>query len=188
MNNLMRAARPLANDFLSTIVFVVLVAMKVDARIATACAIAFGVGHVLYMRARRLPVAPLQWAGLALVLVFGTASLMLNDIRFLMAKPTIIYLIIAAVMLKRGWMLRYMPPIARGRSEGLMVVFGYVWAGLMMLTAAANLIMATAFTAQWPLFMAVFPMASKIVLFAVQFLTVRAYVRPRQIAEMAARA
>ena len=46
-----------------------------------------------------------------------------------------------AVMLKRGWMVRYLPPIAEGRGEGLMVAFGYAWAGLMFLTAAANLVL-----------------------------------------------
>src|SRR5205085_7338142 len=128
------------------------------------------------------------WASLALVLVFGTASLFLHDIRFLMAKPTVIYLIIASVMLKPGWMLRYMPPIAAGHGEKAMVAFGYVWAGLMVLTAAANLFMAILHPQLWPAFMAVFPMASKIVLFAIQFATIRHTVRPKVIAQAQAMA
>lgn len=173
MRNLMHAARPLANDLLSSLLFAALVALKVDAQIATAAAIGFGVAHIGLWLALRKPVAPLQWASLALVLTLGTASLFLHDIRFLMAKPTVIYVILAAMMLKRGWMLRYLPPAAVGHGEATMITFGYVWAGLMALTAAANLVVAVRAPDAWPAFIAVFPMASKVALFAVQFVTVR---------------
>jgi intracellular septation protein len=186
MRNLAYAARPLANDLLSSIVFAALVAMKAEPVVATLTAIGIGIGHVVYMRAVRRPIAPLQWASLALVLVFGTASLFLHDIRFLMAKPSVIYLIIAAVMLRRGWMLRYMPPIAVGHGEGAMIAFGYVWAGLMVATAAANLFVAIAYPQLWPAFMAVFPMASKVALFAAQFAVMHLIVKPRVIAEIQA--
>ncbi len=183
MRNLAYAARPLVNDLFSSIVFAALVAMKADPIVATLTAIGIGIGHVVYMRLARKPVAPLQWASLGLVLVFGGVSLFLHDIRFLMAKPSVIYLILAAVMLKRGWMLRYMPPMAVGHGEKAMVAFGYVWAALMVATAGLNLFMALVYPQHWPAFMAVFPMASKAVLFAVQFATVRAIVKPRVIAE-----
>lgn len=183
MKNVMHAAKPLANDLFSSIVFAVLIAMKTDPMVATGLAIAIGVGHAIFMGATGRRIAPLQWASLALVLSFGTASLFLHDVRFLMAKPSVIYLILTVVMLKRGWMLRYMPPIAGKHGEGPMIAFGYVWAGLMALTAGANLYTAVYFPAFWPGFMAVFPMASKLTLFAIQFLTVRAIVKPRVIAE-----
>lgn len=173
MRNLMQAARPLANDLLSSLLFAALVALGVDNEIATIAAIGFGVAHIGLWLALRKPVAPLQWASLALVLTLGTASLFLHDVRFLMAKPTVIYLILAAMMLKRGWMLRYLPPVALKYGEATMVTFGYVWAWLMALTAAANLVVAVQAPDAWPMFIAVFPMASKIALFAVQFVAVR---------------
>src|SRR3954468_11417665 len=120
MRNLAYAARPLVNDLLSSIVFATLVLLKTEPAVATLCAIGFGIGHVVYMWLARKPIAPLQWASLALVLLFGSVSLFLHDIRFLMAKPSVIYLILAVVMLKRGWMLRYMPPVAKGHGEGAM--------------------------------------------------------------------
>ena len=43
----------------------------------------------------------------------------------------------------------------------------------MALTAAANLVIAVRAPDAWPAFIAVFPMASKVALFAVQFVTVR---------------
>jgi intracellular septation protein len=173
MKNLAHAVRPLLNDFASTICYVVLIALKVETQVAIAAAMAFGVAHILLLWALRRPVAYLQWAGLALVLTFGWVGLLAHDPRVLMAKPTVVYLILAAIMLKPGWMLRYMPPAGKGLGEAAMVAFGYVWAGLMALTAAANLVMAVWFTKDWPAFMAVFPMASKLVLFAVQFTVVR---------------
>ena len=182
MNAFLYALRPLVLDFLSTIVFLILVALKVDLVIAASSGIVIGVGQVILLKAMRRPVAPLQWMGLGLVLVFGTASLVTHDLRFLMVKPTIIYLLIGAVMLKRGWMLRYMPPVASGHGEDVMTTFGYVWAGLMFVTAIANAVFAIWFTPHWVQFMAIFPMVSKIMLFAVQYLTTRSIVRRRIIA------
>jgi intracellular septation protein A len=117
--------------------------------------------------------------------VFGTLGILTNDPRFLMAKPTIIYLAVGAVMLKRGWMLRYLPPIAGEHGKPLMIMFGYVWAGLMGLTALANLLVAVAYPSAWPAFIAVVPLASKVALFAVQYTIIRFHVRRRIIAEMA---
>lgn len=185
MHPLIYAARPLVLDFLATIVFLVLVALKVDAAIAAGVAIGIGVGQVAILKVMKRPIAPLQWLGLALVLVFGTASLLTHDMRFLMVKPTVVYLLVGAFMLQRGWMLRYMPPIAAGHGEDVMVVFGYVWAGLMVISAIANAVVAVAFTDHWVAFMAVFPTASKIALFAVQYLTMRTVVRRRIIAARA---
>lgn len=185
MNSFLYAIRPLLLDFLSTIVFVVLVALKVDPTIAAASGIAIGVGQVVFLKATQRPIAPLQWMGLGLVVVFGTASLLTHDLRFLMVKPTVIYLLVGGVMLQRGWMLRYMPPVAAGHGEDIMIVFGYVWAGLMIVTAVANAIVAVAFTNHWVQFMAIFPMASKLILFAVQYATTRSIVRQRVLAARA---
>lgn len=182
MKNLMYALRPLVSDFLSTIFYVVLIALHVDVRLATGVAIAVGVAQTAIMKLRGQPIPALQWAGLGLVLVFGTAAILTRDPRYLMAKPSIIYAALAVVMLKPGWMLRYMPPRGEGLVEDLMVAFGYAWAGLMALTAAANFVVAVWFTKDWPLFMAVFPIASKIVLFAVQFTIVRHIAIRRHVA------
>jgi intracellular septation protein A len=183
MRNLMHAARPLANDLLSSLLFAALIALNVDRQVATLVAIAFGIGHVGLWLLLRKPVAPLQWASLALVLTFGAASLLFHDVRFLMAKPTLIYLILTVMMLKRGWMLRYMPPAAVGHGEGPMIVFGYVWAGLMALTGVANLVVAVMAPDIWPTFIAVFPMVSKVALFSVQYATVRHLIVRRRRAE-----
>lgn len=173
MNSLIHAGRALGTDLLPTLVFAALVALKVDVVMATTASILTGVAQIAWMKLTRREVSRLQWASLALVLVFGTAGILAHDARFLMAKPTIVYAIVGAVMLQRGWMLRYMPPVAKGHGEGPMIAFGYVWAGLMFVTGAGNLITAVWFPASWPAYLAIFPLVSKIALFAIQYVTVR---------------
>lgn len=173
MINLARAARPLFADFLSTLVFVALMALKVDVRLAVVGGAAAGVGQVAWRLWRRQPVASMQWMSLGLVLASGVASFLTHDPRFVMAKPTVIYLVVAAAMMQRGWMLRYVPAVAQGKADELFVGFGYVWAGLMVLSAVANLVVAVAFTGWWPAYIAVVPLASKVVLFLVQYAVIR---------------
>ncbi len=180
MGSLIFAGRGLLQDLLPTIAFAILVALKVDVRICTAVAAAISIGQIAFFAATKRPIAPLQWASLGLVIVFGTAGVLTDDARFLMAKPSLIYAIVGVVMLRKGWMLRYLPPVAGGRGAGVMVVFGYVWAGLMLLTSVANLVTAVWFTAFWPAFLAIFPITSKVALFAVQYLSVR-HVAMRQV-------
>lgn len=186
MTGLIYAVRPLAWDFLSTIIFAVLTAMHVDVRVAAALAWGAGLAQLVAMKLMRRPIPHLQWAGLGLALVFGAASIVTRDPRFVMVKPTLIYIAIAAVMLKRGWMLRYLPPIASGHADALMIRFGYAWAGLMFVSGIANLVVAVWFTPYWPAFLAIFPTASKLSLFAIQYVTVRRHVRSRILAERAA--
>jgi intracellular septation protein len=174
VNTFAQAAKPLLNDLFSSLLFAGLLIAGVDPLTATIIAMATGVGHVVLMLGLRRSIAPLQWASLGLVLVFGAASLIVHDPRFLMAKPTVIYLVLAAFMLRKGWMIRYMPPIARGRAQGVVIAYGYVWAGLMALTAGLNLIFAVALPEHWPLYKAIFPITSKLALFGVQYAHMRA--------------
>jgi intracellular septation protein A len=179
MSNLLNAIRPLAWDFTPTIAFAALTAMHVDVRVATAAAVGVGIAQVLIVKARGRPVALLQWVGLGLAVVFGALSMATADPRFVMVKPSIVYLIVGAVMLKPGWMRRYMPEIVREHGDDLVVRWGYAWAALMALTAVANGVVAVWFAKQWPLFVAVVPMWSKLALFAVQYASMRMMVGRR---------
>jgi intracellular septation protein A len=171
VKNLFYAARPILIDTLSTILFAALFALTSNPYVATGAAVAFGIGQVGFELARRRPVPGMQWASLGLVIVLGGATLVTGDPRFVMVKPTIAYLTVGAAMLQRGWMDRYMPPAAHGLiPERLIVIFGYVWSGLMFLTAALNLVFAIALGHKaWLEFVGVFPLASKLGLFAIQY-------------------
>src|SRR3954469_18639404 len=169
MYNLLYAARPILIDSLGVIFFAALMALGMSPAHAAAIGVATTIGHVLILKFLRRPVAPLQWMSLVLVLASGLATYATDDPRFVMVKATIVYAAIGTVMLKPGWMLRYIPPVAKAHVEDVATVFGYLWAGLIFTTGAANLVVALAFTAWWPAFVATVPLASKILLFAVQF-------------------
>jgi intracellular septation protein A len=117
----------------------------------------------------------MQWASLGLVTVLGGATLFTGDPRFVMIKPTIIYLTIGAAMLQPGWMDRYMPPASKDYlPRRLIVAGGYVWSGLMFATAALNLFIALTMDHKvWLAFIGVFPLASKLGLFAVHYASFR---------------
>jgi intracellular septation protein A len=188
MNNLLYAMRPLASDFLPTIIFAILVALHVTTPVATGGALVIAVLQVIFQRMTGRPVPLLQWASVGLVIVFGSVSLLTSDVRYLMIKPSIIYAAVGVVMLKRGWMLRYLPPIASGHADALMTRWGYVWSGLMFASAVANLAVAWTAPSLWPAYLAVVPLASKLALFAVQYASIRVIVRRKILAERAAAA
>ncbi|HEY2483259.1 MAG TPA: septation protein IspZ [Caulobacteraceae bacterium] len=175
MKNLFYAARPILTDMLSTIVFAGLFALTSNIYVSTSAAIVMGVGQAAYEKLRGRPVPGMQWASLALVTVLGGATLFTGDPRFVMVKPTIIYLTIGAAMLQPGWMDRYMPPASKDYlPRRLIVAGGYVWSGLMFLTAALNLFIALTLDHKvWLAFIGVFPLASKLGLFAIHYATFR---------------
>jgi intracellular septation protein len=176
MKNLFFAIRPLAMDLMSTLVFVALSALTNNIFLATGVAVAAGAARIAWQLARREHVNAMQWLSLALVVVAGAATFWTHNPRFMMAKPSVIYVLVGVAMLERGWMLPYLPPAAREHiHDDVMIRWGYVWAGLMFVTAALNAAVAlTASLAVWSIFVAIFPAASKIGLFAVHYLTIRA--------------
>ncbi len=89
-------------------------------------------------------------------------------------------------MLKPGWMVRYLPPRAGDHANGLMFAWGYAWSALMFATAAANAVIAWTAPHLWPAFTAIVPLSSKLVLFAINYASVRFIVRRRILAQQAA--
>src|SRR3982075_435154 len=126
----------LATDFFSTIVFLALYLITGNVVLATSVAIAGAVAQVVYSRIKRQPLAFMTYASLALVIVLGSATLLTHDPRFVLAKPSIAHFAIGAIMLKRGWMLRYMPPIVTDTIPEYVAIAGYAWAALMFALGA----------------------------------------------------
>ncbi len=68
------------------------VAFKVaDIYVATAVAIAASIAQIVYFRRRRGRVAPMHWLSLAIIVIFGGATLLLHDETFIKWKPTVLY-------------------------------------------------------------------------------------------------
>ncbi|MDO8289623.1 MAG: septation protein IspZ [Parvibaculum sp.] len=163
------------NDMLSTIFFVVLYLIIGDIYIATGAAIAVGVGQIGYQKARARKIDLMQWMSLFLVIVFGGATLYLHDPRFVMVKPSIIHFAIGFVMLRRGWIGRYLPPVAKENLTQRMIdVWGYIWVVVMFGLGIANIYIAMTMSPQiWGYFIAFGATGAKLALFAVQYLSMR---------------
>lgn len=172
---LIHAGKWLASDMFSTLIFVGLYALTHSLIATTILAIAAGVGQIAYLKSRGRPVDAMQWMSLGLVIVFGGAAFLTQDPRFIMLKPTLIYCAIGTVMLRRGWMNRYMPPRALEWSSDVLTVFGYAWAAMMFGTAALNLYLAIlGDPVLWAWVLGIFPIASKFGLIMIQYGVTRA--------------
>lgn len=66
---------------------------------ATAVAIVATVVQILYLKRRDGQVAPMQWITLAIIVVFGGATLITHDETFIKWKPTLLYWAFAAALL-----------------------------------------------------------------------------------------
>ena len=172
MKTLLYALGPMLFDSLGVLVFAVLLVAGADIMVATIAGTIVALAVVGYELARGKKVAALQWISLASVLLTAAATLFTGDPRFVMAKPTIVYLVVGSVMLRRGWLNRYILPEQLALVGDVMDRFGMIWAALMFLSAGLNLVIAMFFTAWWPLFIGIFPLASKFGLFAVHIAVV----------------
>ena len=101
--------RILLADMAAGLLFFAVLASTKDIYKATFAGVVFGVAIAswLWIKTRKLEM--MQLLGLGLVLVMGSATILFHDPRFVMYKPTVYYLCMGVVMLKPGWMYRYMP-------------------------------------------------------------------------------
>jgi intracellular septation protein A len=176
-----QALRSLVDDFLSAIFFAIVYLLSGSLAAGVAIAAAVAVAQLLRARLAGRRLDPMQWASFALVIAFGAATLLTHSPRFLMAKPSLIHFAIAAVMLRRGWMMRYLPEIAqRTLPETAVVGAGYAWAALMAGLGVANLVVAAYFSlAVWAWFISVGAVGAKAGAFAAQYVVFRTMVRRR---------
>ena len=166
MKDFLKAARLLLLDLASTLVFLLLFLLTHNTVLSVGLGIAFGVAQIgiQLVRGRRIDI--MEWLSLFLVVAAGTATLLTHDPRFVLFKPSIIYAIVGCVMLKPGWLNRYLPEIARTVVSDVAVAVGYVWAGLMFVSAAVNgYIALTCDVSTWAVVMPIYGMVSKVVVF-----------------------
>jgi intracellular septation protein len=164
----------LGTDFLSAIIFLAIYLATDNVVLATAVAIAGAVAQVITARVRGKPLAFMTYASPALVIVLGTVTILTKDPRFVLAKPAIAHFAIGAIMLKRGWMLRYMPPVATATIPEYITIAGYAWAALMFaLGLGVIAVAATGDLKLWAFYISVVAIGAKVLAFAVQYVTFR---------------
>src|SRR6266436_6741267 len=170
----------LASDFFSTIVFLTLYLITDNVVLATRVAIAGAVAQVIYSRVKGKPLGFMTYASVGLVIVLGSATLLTHDPRFVLAKPAIGHFAIGVIMLKRGWMLRYMPPIVTQTIPEYVTFAGYAWAALCFVLAAGTIGVAmTGDMRLWTFYVTVVLVGAKIAAFAIQYIAFRVLVGSR---------
>lgn len=170
MKNLFQASRVLLMDMASTLLFLAVYLLTGNVLLAVALGMVLGIGQIAWELVKRRPVEALQWLSLVVILASGSATFFTNDPVFVMLKPTAIYIVVGIVMLKRGWMNRYLPPIALATVPDLGIAFGYIWAGLMFFSAALNVVLALTLDAgTWAAVKSVWAIGSKAGLFLIQY-------------------
>jgi len=176
-----QALSHLLNDLLSAILFFAVYLVSGNIMAAAAVAIAVGLAQLVGRKLAGRRIEPMQWMILGLVLVLGTATILTQGPRFMMVKPSIGHFAVALIMLRRGWMTRYLPEIVtQNVAEAVIVAAGYAWAGLLAAIGIVNLgFAAHGDIALWAWFISVGSIGAKTAAFALQYAVFRALVRRR---------
>jgi intracellular septation protein A len=171
----------LLSDLLSAILFLVAYAVSGSLFVAVGIAVTAGLVQLASLGLMGRRIEPMQWMSLGLVVVLGGATMQTQSPRFMMIKPTIVHFAVAAVMLRPGWMIRYLPEkVVRNVPEPAIVAAGYGWAALLAALGLANLFIALRFDiAIWAWFISVGSVGTKLAAFALQYGVFRAIVRQR---------
>jgi intracellular septation protein len=180
MRDFLTAAKFLLLDMASTLVFLALFLLTHNTLLSVSLGIALGVAQIGAQLTRRKPVASMEWLSLFLIVAAGIATLLTEDPRFVLIKPSVFYAIAGAVMLKHGWLNRYLPDIVKRIAPDVATGVGFYWAALMFVSAAVNAYVAlTRSTAEWALVMPIFGIVSKVVVFVTGFAAIRFMTRRR---------
>jgi len=180
MKDFLNAARLLLLDLASTLFFLVVYLLTHNTILAVGLGIALGLAQIGTQFIRRRPIHVMEWLSLVLIIAAGIATLLTHDPRFVLAKPAIGHFAIGAIMLKRGWMLRYMPPIVSQTIPEYVTFAGYAWAALCFVLAAGTIGVAmTGDMKLWTFYVTVVLVGAKIAAFAIQYVAFRVLVGSR---------
>lgn len=176
-----QALSHLIGDLLSALLFLFIYLATGNITAAATIAIAAGLVQLSAYRLAGRPIEPMQWISLGLVLVLSGATMLAQSPRFIMMKPSIVHFAIASAMLRRGWMVRYLPQIARDNlPDAVPIAAGYAWAGLMAVLGLANLgFVLHGDLALWAWFISVGAVGAKVAAFLAQYAVFWAMVRLR---------
>jgi intracellular septation protein len=128
------------------------IAFKVfDIYVATAVAIAATFVQIGWLKLRRAKVDTMMWASLAIIVVFGGATLALQDETFIKWKPTVLYwlfgvLIAGAELLFRRNLIRALLGEQVRLPDAAWKRLAWSWVGFFVFMGAANLYVAYSFS------------------------------------------
>ncbi len=122
--------------------------------VATGVAIAATLAQVVWLKLRRRRVEPMLWASLAIICVFGGATLFLQDRTFIQWKPTVLYWLFALVLAGGSLLFRrnMMRAVMGGQMElpdRVWSAVNWSWAAFFLFMGVANLYVAFSFSRDW---------------------------------------
>jgi intracellular septation protein len=180
MKDFFAAAKYLVLDMASTLFFLALFFLTHNTWLAVSLGVALGVAQIGLQLIRGKQVATMEWLSLFLIVAAGGTTLYTNDPRFVLIKPSVFYAIVGVVMLKPGWLNRYLPDIVKRITPDVATAVGYYWAALMFVSAAVNAYVAlTRSLVEWAMFMPIYGIVSKLIVFSTGFLAIRVMTRRR---------
>ena len=172
-------------DFFPVILF--FVAYKfADIFVATGVAIAATVAQIGWVLLRRRKVSGMQWASLAIIGIFGGATLLLRDETFIKWKPTVLYWLLGAVLagaalLFRRNLIRSMLSEQMQLPETVWSRLNWSWIGFFAFMGAANLYVAYNYSTDlWVNFKLFGGMGLMLVFVVAQALFLAKYVEEKQ--------
>jgi len=101
-----------------------------DIYVATAVAIAATFAQIGWVWSRRRKVDNMLWVSLAVIVVFGGATLLLHDETFIKWKPTVLYWLFGAALLIAD--LGFRRNLIRAMMESQMALPDAVWRRLLL--------------------------------------------------------
>jgi intracellular septation protein len=119
--------------------------------LATAVAIVASLAQVGWLLARGRRVEPMLWVSVGVIVVFGGATIWLNDEAFIKWKPTILYLLFAGALAagRLFWQRNFVRTILGQQIELPDPIWDkllWIWSGFFAVLAAANLYVAYRFS------------------------------------------
>lgn len=114
---------------------------------ATAVAMAATVGQIAWVWLRHRKVEPMLWVSFGVIVVFGSATLLLHDATFIKWKPTVLYwlfasaLLIARLAFRRN-LIRAMMAKQMQLPEAVWNRLLWSWAGFFVFMGVLNLYVA----------------------------------------------
>jgi intracellular septation protein len=125
-----------------------------DIYVATAVAIVASVAQIAYFRWRRGKVEVVHWLSLAIIAVFGGATLLLHDETFIKWKPTVLYWLFAAILAvgRIGFRRNLIGALLKEITlpDPVWARVTWIWVAFLLAMGGLNLYVATHYsTAAW---------------------------------------
>lgn len=119
--------------------------------VATGVAIAASFVQIGWVMARGKKVEPMMWISLAIIVVFGGATLLLHNETFIKWKPTVLYWLFAVVLLGGSWLfnknvMRSMMAKQISLPDPVWNKLNLSWAVFFIVMGATNLYVAFSFS------------------------------------------